>query len=535
MISTADAYLLNRIEHVDGCRTIYDLLLHHAIGSPEVCAVVDGKTRLTYRQLLEVVDQTAEALIQRGVRPGDRIATLSPPSACFFVTFLASVSIGATWLGLNPRHQAPEYDYVLGDAEPKLIFSPTEFEGRAYAQLLRSLSHQCNIVELSDLSDPIRSLSAFFNRDETGAPIALGERRHQVRPGDIAVIVYTSGTTGQPKGAMLSHGSVVQAARENARWMGDGLGSVMCASPINHVGGVNAICMNVLAHGGKIVFSHRVDLDVLVDLARAEEMTYLPASPTSLAMLESHPATGPAFLAGFRLIVLGGAPTPRHMLEGLLKSGSRIFSVYGQTETCAMGTITDEGASLSQLADTIGRPMRGVSLRIVGEDGQELDVGETGEIQIASPYNMSGYFRKLDATKDTITSDGYVQTGDLGAWTSDGTIRFNGRLKHMFKSGGYNVYPSEVEAVLTTHPDVDMAAVLAVPHPVFLEVGHAFVATRDPELGAEDLDTYLRTQIANYKIPKSFTFERTLPQLPGLKVDRKALQARLATLPEASK
>jgi acyl-CoA synthetase (AMP-forming)/AMP-acid ligase II len=207
----------------------------------------------------------------------------------------------------------------------------------------------------------------------------------------------------------------------------------------------------------------------------------------------------------------------------------RMSNVYGQTETVGIVTATAFGDSPRTMAETIGRPLPGCELRIARADGSEADVDESGEIQVRGPLVMSGYFRREEATREAFSADGWLRTGDLGTRRADGYFTFVGRLKEMYKSGGYNVYPVEIENALAEHPAVSVAAVLPVPHELFQEVGHAFVV---PSAGGppdeEELRSFLRDRLANYKIPKSFSFEDALPLLPSSKIDRQALKRRLA-------
>jgi acyl-CoA synthetase (AMP-forming)/AMP-acid ligase II len=244
-------------------------------------------------------------------------------------------------------------------------------------------------------------------------------------------------------------------------------------------------------------------------------------------MFASMPDKGMDRLGHYKLIVFGGGATAEALLKPVFDTGVAMFNVYGQTETCGIITATDAGASTQIMAETFGRPLPGARLRIADAEGNALPIGEKGEIQVHGPYCMSGYFGRPEATEEAFTSDGYLRTGDLGVEHADGNFSFVGRLKEMYKSGGYNIYPVEIELALAEHPSVRMAAVLSVPHPVFQEVGHAFIATDDPSLDAENLREFLKPMLANYKIPKSFSFEPELPYLPNMKVDKQALRRRL--------
>ena len=507
----------------------WDLLGEAVDAHAAAPAASDAARRLDYSGLRDAVDRYARALIAHGVRRGDRLAMLAAPSTDFWVVFHAAASIGAIWLGINPRYQRRDFDYVLRDAEPTLIVAMSPFEDRDYCAELNALSPATPMVAHGDATAGAIHLETFLAAGQSVSEADLAAARAALDPEDIALIVYTSGTTGQPKGAMLSHRAIVSSARVNAEWMGrDAIASSICAAPVNHVGAINNICMNMLAAGGHIIFHPRVDIPAIGEISRREKPTYLVSSPTGFAMMLQQPEGMAQRLASTRLIAFGGAATPASTLAQFARPGLRLSNVYGQTETCGIITHTAEGASLEVMAETIGQVLPGAELRLgdPGGDG-EAAAGEPGEIQIRGPYVMSGYFRKPEATAAAFTADGFLRTGDLGVMRPDGNVVFTGRLKEMFKSGGYNVYPVEVEQAICEHPDAALAAVVAVDHPTFQEVGHAFVeAAPGRTLTADALRDFLRERIANYKIPKVFTVETDLPKLPNGKVDKLALRAR---------
>jgi acyl-CoA synthetase (AMP-forming)/AMP-acid ligase II len=328
---------------------------------------------------------------------------------------------------------------------------------------------------------------------------------------------------------MLSHRAIVSSALANLEWMkADALASSVCAAPVNHVGAINNLCMPVLAAGGRIIFHPRVDIPAIGEISRRERPTYLVSSPTGFAMMLQHPDGMAQRLEYIRLIVFGGAVTPKNVLDLFARPGLRLANVYGQTETCGIITLTAENASTEIMSETIGQVLPGAELRIAHASGDgEAPRGEAGEIQVRGPYIMSGYFRNPEATAAAFTKDGFLRTGDLGVMRHDGNVVFTGRLKEMFKSGGYNVYPVEVEQAICEHPAAALAAVVPVEHPTFQEVGHAFVELAPgAALTADELRDFLRTRIANYKIPKAFVLESELPKLPNGKVDKMTLKAR---------
>lgn len=509
-------------------RFIQDILLERCEAAPDGDAVVDGPVRITNRDLRERVDAIAKGLIAAGIKRGDFVATLAPPSADFWLIFLATSSIGAIWQGLNPRYQRNEYSYLLGDTAPKLVFARTEFDGRGYLDELKELAPAG--TQFAAIGEtPLEPESPFCISGAAISDEALAQARGRVDPEDPAVVVYTSGTTGKPKGALLSHRAIVQTALANVAWIGrDSLASTLCPAPINHVGALNNVCMNTFAGGGRIVFYPRVDLAALGELNARELPSYLVASPTAFAMMLAVPGVDMRLYSFYKAIIFGGAATPIAYLEQVVKTGAKLSSVYGQTETTGIVTYTPFGSSLEAMSETIGQALAGNEVRIGDEKGVEARRGETGEIQVKGVSVMSGYHNKPDATRDAFTPDGWLRTGDLGFVREDGNIVFAGRLKEMFKSGGYNVYPVEVELAICEHQDVAQAVVVAVPHPTFQEVGHGFLLPKAGRtLNPDAVRTFLRECIADYKVPKTWEVLDAFPFLPNGKVDKRALAARL--------
>jgi fatty-acyl-CoA synthase len=328
---------------------------------------------------------------------------------------------------------------------------------------------------------------------------------------------------------MLSHRAIVQMALDNVEWGDDGFQKSLMPAPIDHVGGLNNLSMCVFVYGGTLVFFHRVDMAALVELSTREKPTLMVANPTTFVMLMAvNPTLESPLNESLRLTVVGGAVTPLNMLELWEKQCPNTVCVYGQTETTGMITKTDAGAPMEIVAETFGKPLRQATLRVARDDDSECAIGEIGEIQVKGAYVMSGYLNRPEATAEAFTEDGFLRTGDLGLKRADGNFSFVGRLKEMYKSGGYNIYPQEIEQSLCEHPAVSAAAVVPVSHEMYQEVGHAFVLPVPGEsVTPEELDAFLRERLANYKIPKSITIEAELPILPNTKIDKRALKERL--------
>ncbi|NIB38031.1 acyl--CoA ligase [Pseudomaricurvus alkylphenolicus] len=508
---------------------IYDLLQKNLKMHPDDEAVIDGDVRLTYRELQQRVNQYARALLATGVRRGDRVATLAPPCGLFFISYLAAVSIGAVWHGLNPRYKSRDYQYLLEDAQPKVVFTFSPYDERHYDEELQDLTDKVEtFVTLGQPRGSALALENFLDHGEGITDLQLDQARNTVQPEDVAVIVYTSGTTGNPKGAMLSQRAIAKSAQINARWMGEGLRKVICPAPINHVGCLNNICMNVFAWGGTIIFYHRVDPIALYQLNQQERPPYMVTSPTGFNMLLDSPAFELSLIDFVELIVYGGATTAQSTLEQFVPLGAKMSSVYGQTETCGIVTATAFDASLEVKAETIGVALEEVELKVINSSGVEVGVGEPGELLVRAPFVMSGYYNRPEATAEALTEDGFLHTGDICKLRADGNYEFVGRIKEMFKSGGYNVYPVEVEQAICEHADVAQAAVLSMADKKFQEVGFAFVVPKaGANLDAPALKAFLNERIANFKIPKQFEFLTEMPLLPNSKIDKQRLREDL--------
>ncbi len=507
-------------------RLISDYPRHWATARPDVEAVVFGERRWTYRDLADRVDACAKALLAHGIRPGDRVATLSPPHPDYYVTFLATVSIGAIWLGLNPRYQIRELEYVANDATPRLLFARTLIGDRSYHEELAALTANAPSIERAVLLDAGDSYAAFIAAGRRISDLELGAARSAVDPRAASVIVYTSGTTGQPKGAMIHQAGLIKVARvQYAIWPIDPA-RALNNLPINHIGCIGDITCDTLVPGGTLVFQEQFDPGAMLEAVAKERLTLFGHVPTALQLVVSHPAFDATDFSSVQLIIWEGAAAPVELIERLRAKCGELANAYGMTETVGSVTFTFDTDSADVLANSVGWPVPEYDLRIAGPAGTPVATGEPGEIQVHGDFVTLGYWNRPEATAELFTPDGWIRTGDLAEERPDGAYRLIGRLKEMFKSGGYNVYPREIEQVLESHPDVAMAAVIGVADPLYQEVGHAFILPHAERRvpSAESLATHCRSLLANYKVPKQFTVVSEFPMLPIGKVDKQALK-----------
>jgi len=510
---------------------ISDYARYYAARTPSAEAMRIDDRCWTYRQLADEVDAIARALIASGVKKGDRVATLLPPHPDYFLIFLATSSIGAIWMGLNPRYRIDEYRHVLGDSEPCLLFARTRIDGRDYSSEIETLAAETasirDVVVLSG-NPPVRGSTSFEEFIERGASVAgqaLAGVRGRVRPDDTALIVYTSGSTGTPKGAMLPHRGLVKCSRIQQRYWGCDPLRVLNYAPINHVGCVGDISSFCLVGGGCMVFLERYDPSSLLEIIERHRITWFLAVPTVLHMILALPEFDERDLSSLQKVCWSGAAAPPALVEAIAARFPVVSNGYGMTETVGSVTFCSTGDGIETLCTTIGFPVPEYEVRIGRADGSTADPGEEGEILVRGDFIMNGYWRRPEATAETIDADGWLHTADIGVALPGGAIRLAGRMKDMFVSGGYNVYPREIENTIESHEDVLHAAVIPVDDDVFGEVGHAFVETQDGStVSTEQLQAYCRERMANYKIPKRFVIVDEMPMLPIGKIDKNALR-----------
>lgn len=519
----------DRLEAAPVLTRITDYAHHYAQVAPLREAVVCGARRMTYAQLSAEVEECARALLAAGVGKGDRVAMLALPSPEFFVVFLAATGIGAIWLGLSPRYHIDEYRYLVGDATPKVIFTLATFEGRDYRPDLATLRREYPCVEtLVAVDEPIDGAISYADFLKSGDRISSARYREAsaaVDRLDPALIVYTSGSTGKPKGAMLSHYGLCFGNAIQGREFGVDVPRAVCPFPINHVACVGDTCCTTLIRGGTLVFMARFDADAVMEVIERERISLWIGVPTMFILAASRPGFTDRDLSSLETIVWGGAAMPRDEIIRFKKLKVRLVTLYGLTESTSDMTFTLPDADVDELAETVGRPPKEYPCRIVKPEGAVCAIGEPGEIQFKGEFNMLGYYNKPDATRDAFTADGWLRSGDIGYWRADGNIVLIGRMSEMFKSGGFNVYPREIEDVIVAHPAVALAAVIGVPDPLYQEVGEAYVlANPGAKVTAEELAAYCKERLANYKVPKRFFVRNELPMLPVGKIDKPLLK-----------
>jgi long-chain acyl-CoA synthetase len=503
-----------------------DYLQEHARAHPQREAAVEGALRLSYAELAQQVERVAQLLSDKGMGAGQVLAYIGPPGIQYYVSLLAAFRCGATWVGLNPKYRSEELAYVIGHARPAMVLVASTADARSRNELALALDKsgaKLSLVKAQDGPSGLAEAIAQAQAVQHGqAPqddiVALGA----------AVLVYTSGSTGRPKGACLSASNLVENAWWLARRLGFAAGRFLINLPVNHAGCISDTTLVALLNGDCLVFMAEFDALQAGQLVRDEAITVLGQVPTQYQMMHAAGVLTPAFLGSVRHLGWGGSAMPESLIAHLAGFIPDLFNSYGLTESSGTISVTAPGASIAQLAGTVGLPVFEGAVRIVDAQDQPVAPGESGELQLHGRHVFPGYLRNSQATRLAFTPDGWLRTGDTGTWCEDGSLRLAGRLTEMYKSGGYNIYPREIEVVLESHPGVAMAAVIGVADPLWGEVGHAFVVPSAEGVSAEALVALCRERLAPYKLPKKIDLRSELPLLPIGKVDKKQLRNLVA-------
>ncbi|NGM86683.1 acyl--CoA ligase [Parapusillimonas sp. SGNA-6] len=511
-----------------------DIVSAHAARHADRPALVLGDVSITYGQLKRLVDHCAEHFSRLGIRRGDCIALLSTPRPEALITFLASAKLGALWVGLNPRYQVREIHYVIDHARPTLLLSMQGFEERDYAadidaalgDVAPEAAPRVIVYDAQDAStDALFGALALATASAGAIDAAQTDRGTEHDP---CMLVYTSGTTGKPKGVLLRQRELIFRSTVQARtFVTRSHPVVINFAPINHIGGMHFRGLSQILPAGTIIYQDRYRTADVLGLIRRHQVNVLMLGSTMLQMLLEEPAFDMDVLRTMEWFIFSGSAIPMPILKKMHAHCPRIGSTYGLTESCGSVTYIQASDTLDDMAFTVGRSIPDGETRVADESGLPLPPGEQGELQLRSEYCMAGYLRDEPATRAAFTADGWLKTGDLAVARPDGTIRLVGRIKEMYKSGGYNVYPREVELVLEQHPSVMLSAVIAVDDPRYQQVGHAYlIAQPDAVLSEQELSSWCRERLANYKVPKRIHVCASLPMLSIGKVDKMALRSR---------
>ena len=475
----------------------------------------DGGLVYSWRDLDRGTAMLANLLVSLKLPAGSRIAAQVEKSVEAMMLYLATLRAGHVFLPLNTAYQSAEIEYFVGNAEPGVVVCSSRNFG-----WVSKIAFKAGTGHVFTLDD-----------DRTGSLLDraahCGDRHEIASMGkdDLAAILYTSGTTGRSKGAMLTHGNLLSNARTLKEFWGWKPGDVLIhALPIFHVHGLFVALHGALLNGSKMIWLAKFDPTVVV--RKMPEATVFMGVPTLYVRMLAEPGLDRAAVRNMRLFISGSAPLLIETFNAWReRTGQTILERYGMSETIMLTSNPCDPKDGERRGGTVGRPLPGVGLRVRGDHGRDLPAGEVGDIQVKGPNVFKGYWRMPEKTAEEFTDDGWFKTGDVGRVDQDGYLTIVGRSKDLIISGGYNVYPAEIEGYINDMPGVAESALVGVPHPDFGEVGVAVVIPRPGALlDGDQIVAQLKSQLANFKIPKRCFVVTELPRNAMGKVQKNLLR-----------
>lgn len=490
-------------------------LTPHRIGLVEMAS----SREVTFTAWNDEATRTANFLADLGVVRGDRVSIHAANCIEYLDVLFACGKLGAILHNLNWRLAPGEVRALIDDAEPKVLIYSAEWRERIDG-LRDSPGSVEHIVAIGEPAHPKDHLLA--ERDDYPPTLA---RRPRMTMDDPWAIYYTGGTTGSPKGAILTHGNMTwNSVNTLSSW---GLTAAHCAPlqlPLFHVGGPNIFMLPLVHVGGKTILCREFDIEQTFDLITGGAVTHYVGVPTMYLMMQQHPRWKDADFSNLELVISGGAPCPLPVMKAFWKRGVDFKMGYGLTEASGNNFWVQPGHARKK-PGSVGVPLFHIDMKIVAESGERCGAGEAGELCIRGPHVTPGYWRKPEATAE-ILRHGWLHTGDLAEMDADGYFRIIGRSKDMFISGGENVYPAEVESVMHDHDAVAEAALVGVPHEKWGEVGRAFLVLEEgASLTVEEFLAFLGERLARFKVPHDVVFLDELPRTAIGKLDKKRLDA----------
>jgi fatty-acyl-CoA synthase len=484
-------------------------LTRRAFLNPERTALVYREETWSYDQLNRVSNRVAHGLHAVGVNPGDRVGFLGLNHPRFLFTLFGAAKLGALFVPLNFRLTGPELTFIINDAGLHTLVYEEHF-----ASVIDEIRDKLQVRELicGSEREGSRSFDELLHdqRDENlDYPVSLD---------NVAWIMYTSGTTGTPKGAMITHGNILWN-NINASLAFDGLADdvTLVVAPLFHIGGLNVTPIPAMTKGATVVLEQMFEPGMVLELIEKHRVTLMFGVPAMFLFMSQHPDFASRDLSSVRVLVVGGAPVPESLIKTYGARGVPFLQGYGLTETAPFACFLPADKAEAKPGSAGIAPFF-TDVKIVDDDGHDVPDGERGEIVVRGPNVMKGYWNRPDATAEVIV-DGWFHTGDIGKRDEDGYFYILDRKKDMIISGGENVYPAEVEDALYTHPDIKEVAVIGVQHPRWGETVRAVIVVKEgATLTKQDVFDYCQGRLARYKQPKSVVFTSLLPRNPAGKV-----------------
>jgi acyl-CoA synthetase (AMP-forming)/AMP-acid ligase II len=492
--------------------------------------LVDGDLRLTFAQLRDEAHRAARAVVAAGIDKGDRVAIWAPNIHEWVIAGLGALCAGAVIVPINTRFKGPEAAYVLRKSGARILFTVNGFLGNDYVSMLRDCDEQTPALERvvvlrGDHPEGTETFTSFLDR------ATAAETLPDVTPEDVSDLIFTSGTTGRPKGVMATHFQTIKVFEAWSEVVGLREGDrYLIVNPFFHNFGYKAGIVACLIRGATIVPEPVFDVDAVLQKVQAERITMLPGPPTLYMSILNHPDRDKYDLSSLRLSVTGAAAIPVEMIRRMREelTFKTIVTGYGLTEVTGTATMCRHDDDPETIANTSGRAIPDVEVLVVDDDGKEVPRGEPGEIVVRGYNVMKGYWDDPEETAKTIDDDGWLHTGDIGVMDDAGYIQITDRKKDMFIVGGFNAYPAEIENALLAHPAIAQVAVVGMPDERMGEVGVAFVVPRaGATVDGDEVVAWAKERMANYKVPRRVEVVDTLPLNASGKVLKFELRERV--------
>ncbi|MBA54971.1 MAG: fatty acid--CoA ligase [Pseudomonadales bacterium] len=496
----------------------------------------EGDTRISFGEFAHQVRSVVASLMELGIQPGDRVAIWAPNISEWVIAAIGAQCAGAVLVTLNTRYKGSEAAYILQQSRARLLFCIGDFLGCDYpAQLadeaLPDLEHTVVFRGESCTGNGTHYLR-WEQFQELGSGVTedtIQQRMNSVSENHLSDILFTSGTTGHPKGVMTSHEQNLRAFTHFADIVGLQPGDrYLVINPFFHSFGYKAGILVCLLKGVTLLPHAVFNTEDILHRISNDRISVLPGPPTLFQSLLAHPQLDQFDLSSLKRATTGAAVIPVEMIRQMKSrlGFETVITAYGLTESCGLVTACRQGDSAEIIATTSGRAIPDVEVRCVDQNNQEVPRGEAGEIVVRGFNVMQGYFENEDATRDTIDADNWLHTGDIGVMDAEGNLKITDRLKDMFITGGFNCYPAEIEKTIASHPDIIMNAVIGVPDERMGEVAKVFAVRSDnSDLTPEALIAWCRDNMANYKVPRQVAFVDSLPMNASGKVLKPELRA----------
>lgn len=517
---------------------ISDYLEKAALDFPNKEALVYKEQRLTYAECWLAVRNLARGLLKLGIKKGDAIAVIMPNSPEYFYTYMAASLVGAVVVGINPVYKGPEIASIINSSFPKALIMFDKYRQNDYQKIVREyifpgvipniIIHDTQKKNKFLIRDAL-NLNQLLSQDNGIDDKTLADRKATVSCEDKILVIYTSGTTARPKGAALTHRNVIcSSAIEEGKWGLSSMDKILLSLHMSHIGAAELSVTAIHNAATLVMMDHFNPLEAL-SLIETEKITLIGQVPTAFALMLNVTDFHRYDLSSLRLCVLAGAPILPGLLERMHAAGmGKLMVGYGMAETAGPVTYTAMDDSLATLRDTVGKPSSKISIKIVDANRQELPPGEIGEIAIKGDCVFKEYYELPDETDRSLDEEGWFYTEDMGVFNEAGYLLLKGRKGDLFMTSGFTVFPQEVEEKLMQHPQIKSAAVLGVPDAIHGIIGRAFIVAEDGKVFKQsELISYMEESLAEFKIPRQFSFRKELPLTPTGKVEKRILQEEI--------